>query len=201
MTLLLLILNFLVSWLNAWGCGKSWNETRHVGGPAHLMNWAGAVMSASGFTWCYALIGAFLGGSLTHEVDGKAVPYLSAQAVDAVCQAGYLAVILPVIGSGLAITVHSWAVFWRRRTFGDGALAGYNTFANVYNLAGAVRHVPEAGSGLGKFFDGDDKGKGLVVLIVLAAACAGVLTTYTIVTSTARSTALSRGLRYANGRA
>lgn len=199
MIVLLWLLNFVISFFNAWGCGKSWTETKHFGGISHFMNWMGATMSASGFTWCYTILACLLGGNITHTVDGRAVPYLSAAQIAAVAQAGYLLVIFPVIGSGIAITVHSWMAFKRRRTLANGALAGYNTFADVYNIYEASRAVPSATRGLGKFFggDSDDKGKLLVLAIVVAAALAGVLTTYTIITTVARSTARDRALQYA----
>lgn len=55
MVVLIWFLNVVLSAVNAWGCGKSWTETKHAGGLAHFMNWMGAVMSASGFTWCYTI--------------------------------------------------------------------------------------------------------------------------------------------------
>jgi hypothetical protein len=190
--------NFAISWLNAWGCGKSWTETKRFGGMAHFMNWMGAIMSASGFTWCYTLLACFVGSQFTHTVDGKVVPYLTQPQVMAVVQAGYLLVIFPIIGSGIAITIHSWVAFKRNKSFGNAALASYNTFADIYNIYEATRAVPEAAKGLGKFFDSDDAGKNLVILIVIAALLGGILTTYTILTSTARSTARERALRYAD---
>ncbi len=200
MIVLIWFLNFIISGFNAWGCGKSWTETKHLGGISHFMNWMGAIMSASGFTWCYTILACVLGGNLTHTVDGKVVPYLTPEQIMAVAQAGYLLIIFPIIGSGLAITIHSWVAFQRRRSFANAATAGYNTFAQLYNTYQAFQAVPSAGRGLGKFFSGDDKGKNLVLLIVVAAALAGVLTTYTIITLTARSTAMNRAFKYATNR-
>jgi len=193
------ILNFVISWANAWGCGKSWTETKHLGSWSHFMNWMGAIMSASGFTWCYTLLACFFGGSLTHEVNGQVVPYLSAMQVEAVASAGYLLIIFPILGSGLAITIHSWVTFARNRSFGNAAMAGYNTFADLYNTYNAIRDVPSAWGSVRKLLksNSDEKGKLIVLYIVVFAALAGILTTYTILTTTARNTARSRALKYA----
>lgn len=201
MIVLLWVANFVISWVNAWGCGKTWNETRSVGGAAHFMNWMGAIMSASGFTWCYTLLGGFVGTLVHHKNDaGVSVPYLSPEAFQAMMSLGYLVVILPILGSGLAIMLHSWGVFWRRRTFVDGAVAGYNTFAEVHNIYSAATHIPGAVRNVGGFFGGSSSSSdddGPVGLLVLAALIGGILTTRAIIRSTARSTASTRYLRYA----
>ena len=49
------LLNFGISLWNAYAVGKSWVEARAAGGWPRIMCWSGAVMSASGFTWCYLI--------------------------------------------------------------------------------------------------------------------------------------------------
>lgn len=197
MIVLLWILNFVISWFNAWGCGKTWNETKHVGGWPHFLNWMGAVMAASGFTWCYMVILGVAGATIPFEQDnGTVAPLLSPDSLAAFASLGYLVIIGPILGSGLAITVHSWGVFWRRKSLGNGAVAGYNTFAQIYNMYGAVQHVPSAFKEVSEFFgkDSEDgKGKGKIVLILVAlAVLGGILTTWAIIRRTARSTAATR---------
>jgi hypothetical protein len=198
--LLLFILNLGISWLNAWGCGKTWNETKSVGGFPHFMNWMGAIMAAVGFTWCYLVVIGLIGPHIPIEQDdGTTEMLMTMEMQKAFFDLGYIAIIIPCIGSGLAITVHSWGVFWRRRTFADGAVAGYNTFAEVHNIYSAVRHLPGAIDNVGDFFRSDDSsdGKGTIVLILAAVAIlGGVLTTYFIIKNTAKSTALSRRYHY-----
>ncbi len=184
------VLNLVLSALNAWGCGRSWNETKHSGGVPHLMNWAGAVMSSSGFTWCYLVLAAFV-GSLVPGEGGK--PLLSPDSVSAVLSLGYLVLFVPLIGSGVAVTIHSWAVFYRRRSLMDGVTAGYNTFATIYNVHGAVKAVPSPIDVLRGFFkkgSGKEGGAGALVLILVPVALlAGCLTTYSIVRTVSRSVA------------
>lgn len=197
----LLALNFAISWLNAWGCGKTWTETRHAGSVPHFMNWMGAVMSACGFTWCYLLVFGFIAAQvpITNEETGLSAPLLTMEQVSMFFDLGYLVIILPVIGSGLAITVHSWGVFYRRRSLGDGLVAGWNTLAQVNNLYGAVQHVPLALDNVTGFFgsksSGDRDAKGLVGLLAVAAVLAGIVTTATIISYVSKSTALTRRMR------
>ena len=47
------VLNFGISVWNAYAVGKVWVEARHENGWHRFMCWMGAVMSASGFSWCY----------------------------------------------------------------------------------------------------------------------------------------------------
>lgn len=184
------ILNLAISAFNAWAVGKFWVETKAAGGMARLMAWCGAVMSASGFTWCYLVLVAKIGV----QIPGKY--HLPEPWAIGVFELGYLIIILSVIGSGLAITVQSWAHFWRERSLASGAVAGWNTFADIYNIASAMRGVPDAVADLGKLFSGgskaeDDDVKSLVVLVVvgLALLCVlgGILTTTWIIRSTARN--------------
>lgn len=194
---LLLIFNFAVSWFNAWSVGRSWNETKAVGGLTRFMAWCGAVMSASGFTWCYLVILTLINSAMPHKWQ------LPQKYSDAVMALGYLVIILPVIGSGIAITVQSWAYFWRERSFKNGAVAGYNTFADIYNIYESVRAIPEALDIVGKAFGGssddDDEGGGRLVLIVIALVglclIGGILTTTGIIRCTARREAQGQKFR------
>ena len=196
MILLVWILNYVISWLNAWGCGKTWTESKYAGGWPHFLNWCGAIMAASGFTWCYLVLFGFFGGSFPIEQDdGTTAPLLDAESLQAFADLGYMLVVFPIIGSGIAITVHSWGVFWRERNFKNGAVAGWNSFAQVYNMVSAFEHVPRATSGLGDFFKGDSDKKGAVVILVVLAALAGIVHTYLIITKVARATAKDRWLQ------
>ncbi len=200
MIVLFWLLNFSISWLNAWGCGKTWTESKHAGGVPHFLNWCAAIMSAAGFTWCYLVILGGIGTVIPIKGDdGVTAPLLSGASAQAFADLGYLLVVFPILGSGLALTVHSWGVFWRQRNFSSGAVAGWNSFAQVYNTMSALEYVPAASRGLSRFF-GDsktkDKAKALVLVLVALAAIGGILTTRAILRSTARATAMNRGFRY-----
>lgn len=195
MIVLVWFLNFGVSWLNAWGCGKTWNETKHSGGIPRFMNWMGATMSACGFSWCYMIV-LLAAGSVIPTGSGPAAHLLVPQPmIDVTASMAYLALIGPILGSGIAITVHAWGVAYRRRSFGSEAVAAYDTWAQIYNIHGAMEYVPEATSKIEDFFKSDDSDddKWLIVIALVAAVLAGgLLTTRAIIRSTAKSTAMSR---------
>lgn len=179
----LLLLNFAISWFNAASVGRGYAEAKAAGGFAIFLAWCGLVMSACGFTWTYV---AILG--LGAEAAGKITPEQAALVFDL----GYVVIIFPVLGSGLAIMVESWASFYRKRTLGSGARAAWNTYAQISNSIEAYRGF---GPALGRVLDGlggkkgskGSKGGGgaIVVLIVVLALAGGALTTAAIFRSSA----------------
>lgn len=189
MLFLFLAVNFAISWFNAWSVGRSWAEAKAVGGFPRLMAWMGACMSACGFTWCYSVV-VVLVLSLFTTVPPKLVIGIE--------DLSYLVIILPVIGSGFAITVQSWAAFWKNRTFGNGAVAGFNTAAEIYDIYEASRSIPSAFGGVVDLFKSDDDKDGrlaaLAVLVVLLAVAGGVLTTRAILLAAARNVAFEARL-------
>lgn len=193
---LLLVWNFFVSILNAWSCGRSWAEAKAMGGMARFMEWCCAIMSACGFTWCYLVLFVLIG----QAIPGKY--HLPDKYANAVFAIGYLIIILPVLGSGIAMTIQSWSYFWRERNFKNGAVAGYNSFAQIYNTYEAVHAIPECFSILKNVWDtedSDDAGKSLLfaLLVTVAIACliGGILTTTLIIRCTARSVAQDQMVR------
>ena len=181
----LMLLNFGISWFNAWSVGKAWVETKEIGGWSRILAWCGAVMSACGFTWVYLILlalGAYALGWLTEEY------------VEAMLSLGYLVIILPMIGSGLGITIDSWARLARRKDWTSGGVAGWNTFAQGYNTYQAVSAIPDALDSVLKAFTGKKSGKNgamaaLVIILVILAVTGGAMTTAAIIRATARSDA------------
>jgi hypothetical protein len=104
-----------------------------------------------------------------------------------------------VIGTGIAITIDSWAHFWRKRSFGNGAVAVWNTFADFYNIYQATRALPGAFDSIGDLFDSDSDNPGLtliVIFLVAASVIGGILTTVAIVRVTSRNHASALTARY-----
>lgn len=58
MLLLMLVLgvNLVISFLNARNVGRVWAETKAVGGWIRVLAWCGAIQSAIGFTYVYAVL-------------------------------------------------------------------------------------------------------------------------------------------------
>ena len=202
----LVVLNFVISIFNAWSVGRSWVETRVAGGFVRFMAWMGAVMSACGFSWCYLVIIASA---------ATAAHRLPPAYIGAMLSLGYLVIIGPLLGSGVAITIESWAIFWRRRSLGSAAVAGYNTFADIYNFYEAAHYVPTAWdtvkdlllpkkrSSSSSSSSSDGEGGGFAWLAILLAAAAvfgGVITAAAIIRTTSERTARARLFRYSGDR-
>ena len=71
----------------------------------------------------------------------------------------YVLIIIPALGSGFAITIHSWIAFAREKSLANLGMAGWNTFAQAYNTYNAVQNFGAAFSNvsesLGGLFSGD----------------------------------------------
>lgn len=179
MLLLVFLLNLAISIWNSYAAGAMWTESKIIGGYMRFMTWCGLIMAASGMTWCYLVLFAFFGAAA-----GK----LSPEDVDLMLKMGYLVIILPILGSGLAIWGESVASAWRERSFGSIARAGWNTYAQANNMWNAAKHAPgifeevlEAlTSSKGSRKSSKDSGALVLVLLVLVALSAGILTTMAI---------------------
>jgi hypothetical protein len=194
MMLFLLVVNFAISWMNAHYVGKAWAESKVVGGWPRVMAWCAAIMSASGFTWCYLTVISLLiaaGGWLPMEY------------VKVALELGYVLVVFPILGTGMAIWVDSLIEAWKRRDILSVGTAAWNTFAQVHNVYSAASNLPGIFEHLGDAFNGaeDDDLKLrlllIAILIVLFAAAGGVFTTFAIVRSSAREVAQARRFEYA----
>lgn len=189
---LLFLVNFGISWFNAYSVGRSWADSKVVGGWPRFMTWCGAVMSACGFTWCYLIVLAMVAGT-----SGLLPPHY----VKAMLELGYVIIIFPILGSGLAITIDSITTAYRDRRAGNIGVAAWNTFAQVHNTYEAVSGLPGIFGDLTKTLsegDDDDTSGKLVILVfllVLVALSAGALTTAAIIRRTARNYA--QNLAYA----
>ena len=179
--------NFGISWWNARCCGKAWVETKHIGGWQRFMNWMGAIMSASGFTWCYLFLLVLLAYHFqpSYLKPGQA-PIITGNTVSAAISLGYLILLPGFLFSGLMIWLDSLVNAWRQRDLPSIGRAAWNTYAQIHNTYSAYSGVSGAMSSLKKFFAGDSKdsknGGGLIVILLVALALlGGVLTTWGII--------------------
>jgi hypothetical protein len=175
LALIFWFLNLGISIWNAYAVGTAWVETKHAGGWPRFMAWMGAMMSALGFTWCYALFAAFVLGAM-----GK----LDETGVEGVVYLGYLIVVPGILFSGVMIMIDSWSRAYRKRTVANVGVAGYNTFANAYNAYNAVRTVPLAWEKVMDALKPKNKDSAqafLIILVVIVALGCGIITTWVIV--------------------
>jgi hypothetical protein len=177
------LLNFGISAWNAYAVGLAWVESKHAGGWPRAMAWAGAVMSAVGFSWCYLIVLAFI----AHGLD-----WLSADDIALMLRLGYVLLIPAILASGLMITLDSWARAYRQRTIGSIGIAAWNTYAQIHNTFNAIRNYDQAfGSVLDALrnrgdsgSDKKDNGAGALILVfvlVIVALFSGALTTMVII--------------------
>ena len=173
--LFFLVLNFGISFWNAYAAGAYFTESKIIGGWTRFITWCALVMSACGFTWVYLTLltmGAVAGHWLTPE-DGELMFKL-----------GYLIIILPVLGSGFGLWINSLVNAYRQRTFGNFAVAGWNTYAQFRNTWEAASNAPNF---LRDVIDGlssknrksskDGAAAILLILLVILAVAGGAITT------------------------
>jgi len=189
---LMWLLNFGISIWNAYAVGKSWAEAKAVGGWQRIMCWSGAVMSASGFSWCYLILLGAIGAHFEFIDEAQLAVALNL---------GYILLIPGILLSGLMIALDSWARAFRQGGFLNYGAAIYNTYAQIHNTYSAITSFGEAFSNVRDFFGGtggsrsrDDKDDGraifMVVLLVIAALAAGILSTMFIIRKVAATTPL-----------
>jgi hypothetical protein len=174
----LLAWNGLISWVNAWVCGKNWIESKAVGGWARVLVWCGAVQSAIGFS--SIILMALLGvAHLFHVLPPKLE--------HAALSLWYLLIIVPALGTGFAILVESWRVALRDRSLLNLGTAGYNTVAMWHNAAGAWDGIGRAFADVASVIpsgDEDDAEAGLLLLafaMVVTALAAGIFLTAALI--------------------
>lgn len=174
------ILNFAISVWNAYAVGKVWVDARHAGGYRRFMCWMGAVMSASGFTWCYLVFLVLTAHYFWPDTVQEDV-------VRAALNLGYVILLPFILFAGYAITLDSWAQAYRRGGWLNYGAAAWNTYASIHNTYSAWRNMGGAFASLGNFFKGrsrsDDKGGAIIVVILLVALAlfGGILTTAVII--------------------
>lgn len=100
---------------------------RRLGPPA---GWCGAIQSAAGFTFVYAVVVGYIAVS---------TGYLPAAMLGVMMNLIYIMLIVPLIGSGIFITIQSWIAFARDKSLSNLGVAGWNTFAQAYNTYNAIQ--------------------------------------------------------------
>lgn len=191
-----MILNLVISFLNARNVGRIWAETKAVGGWIRLLAWCGAIQSAVGFTFVYAIVVSYIAVS---------TGYLPTSMLGLLSSLIYLMIIVPAIGSGIIITIQSWINFAREKSLMNLGVAGWNTFAQAYNTYNAIQSFGPAldtvQEGLGGLFDGDGDSDNSTMRVLLLAAIillAGVMTTTVIIRRYEASLPVSEAVRSGN---
>ena len=172
----LLALNAVISWWNCKAVGGIWVEARQMGGFMRVLAWCGAVQAAVGFSSVLIFGMAFA---------AYAFGYLPKEYASAAISLWYLLIIVPAIGTGLIITVHSLITAWRERNIANMGVAAWNTFASGMNVYNAFSGIPDAWEAVGAVLGGkgkkDDNKSALLILIVVVAIAGGILITMSLI--------------------
>lgn len=183
--ILLLVVNFLISWANADYVGRYWSESKEVGGSFRSYVACGYVMAVAGFTMVYGCVLLLIAPIFLQAAgcDTEIIIKVEMLASDML----YLLVIVTVILSGFRIWIGSLRTAWEERSFSHIAAAGWNTFARIHNGINFARNAPSA---FGRVFNAlfGIKGSGskskkndavvitLVITIVVLAILSGYFT-------------------------
>jgi len=169
MFILMLVVNFAISWFNAHSVGKYWSESKEIGGSVRVSVVVGYIMSIIGFTMVY---GCLL--LLAFPYVAPLIPALSdidtTQIMQLTSDLLFLLVGTAIVPLGIFIWFQSAVTFWKRKSLTNGAVFGWNTFAQVRNTITYARNAPSAVGRIAETLFGGKgkKKKGNEVLILVA---------------------------------
>ena len=133
MMLIVLLLNLGISFWNAKQAGSIWAESKGLGGWVQVLAWCAAIQSAIGFTYVYTVVIAFVANSFG---------YLSASSLGVLFNLMYLMIILPLLGTGLAITISSWIAASREKSLASLGIGAKGLEAQTPQEAADAHDAP-----------------------------------------------------------
>ncbi len=163
--LLVLALNFIISWANSTYVGRYWSESKQVGGSFRVYIIVGYIMAIAGFTMVYSYILLLITPFILEiaEVDRETILLFEQFASDLV----YLFCVITIIPTGFYIWIRSLKNFFEQKTLSTGLTAGYNTFAQLHNTIDMARNAPSAlGRVIETLFGGKGKKKDNTIIIL-----------------------------------
>lgn len=175
--ILLLLVNGIISFWNAKEAGKIWAEAQSLGGWIQTVTWCTVIQSALGFSYIYVY---FL-STIAYKIH-----VLSYSTISIIYDLSFFVIILPLVGTGSIMMIESWIQAKRERSLLSLGIAGWNTFASIYNAYHVIQNFSSAFNNVKNFFgdfsgDSDDDDKLNVIVIVAVALLAGIITTMVIV--------------------
>jgi hypothetical protein len=171
--LAVLVLNVLISIWNCYAVGTAWKDTMSIGGVFNkLVLWSAVIQSGIGFSMPILIGLTYVSVSyLTSGTDPSLTAEEGRQMIQWIFSLWYVAVIFPILGSGMAIWAHSLRVAYQRRDFSSIAAAGWNSYAQIHNMVSAAHNLGGALGNVGELFaaamKGKSNGKGKVAILVL----------------------------------
>lgn len=153
--ILLLGVNFAISWSNAKAVGRYWSESKQVGGSFRAGIICGYIQAIFGFTMVYSYV-LMLIAPVLMRAKGVDEGFIA----DFEILTGnltYLLVAIPIIGSGFRIWFTSLKSAWEQRSLRTIATAGWNSYAQIHNTISFARNAPSALKSISSFFGGSKK--------------------------------------------
>ena len=165
--MLLLVLNFIISWSNASYVGRYWSESKKIGGSFRVNIIVGYIMAIAGFTMVYGYILLLICPFILQiaGIEQELILQFEQLASDLI----YLFCVLTIIPTGFYIWLKSLKNFWERKTLSSGLIAGYNSYAQIHNVVSTARNAPSAfGRVIKALFGGKSKKKGETYIVIFA---------------------------------
>ena len=165
--LLVLVVNFGISWANASYVGLYWSESKKIGGSFRAYIIAGYIMAIAGFTMVYGYILLLVSPIILQlaEVDTNTILMFEQLSSDLI----YLFCVVTIVPTGFYIWIRSLKDFWEEKTLANGLTAGWNSFAQIHNTVSVARNAPSALERVAEsLFGGKGKKKDNTLLVLLA---------------------------------
>lgn len=165
--LLVLVVNFGISWANASYVGRYWSESKKIGGSFRAYIIAGYIMAIAGFTMVYGYILLLVSPIILQlaEVDTNTILMFEQLSSDLI----YLFCVVTIVPTGFYIWIRSLKDFWEEKTLANGLTAGWNSFAQIHNTVSVARNAPSALERVAEsLFGGKGKKKDNTLLVLLA---------------------------------
>lgn len=184
----LLALNIAIATWNCYVVGVSRQVVRAQGGAfLRFVLWSAKFQAGIGFSMPLLILFAFLATAwLTTGEEPKLTPEEAKQFMKAIFDLWYVAIIIPLLGTGLAITIHSVKSALERRDFASVGSAVYNVGAQLHNTWGAIQHTGEAASEVGEFvsetLSKSRDGRVFILFLLLAAVAFSLIGGFMIAT-------------------
>lgn len=190
MIFLLICLNVAIAWWNCYAVGSVWRDTKAFGSTFDkALAYSAAIQSIAGFSVPILLGLTWLATAYLQTGDTPSEPETIAAIWQGVFSFWYLAVIIPVVGSGFIIWGHSMKVAYQRRDFGSIATASWNTFAQAHNTIGMINNLGPVGDAFaGAMKNKDLAVPALVIGLVLVSLLGSVLITVLLIQHYSRKT-------------
>ena len=181
--ILLLGVNFTISWSNAKAVGRYWSESKQVGGSFRAEIICGYIQAIFGFTMVYSYV-LMLIAPVLMRAKGVDEGFIADFEV-LTGNLTYLLVAIPIVGSGFRIWFTSLKSAWEQRSLRTIATAGWNSYAQIHNTISFARNAPSALKSISNFFGGSKKRSSskndgaiimFAILVVIVALLGGYFT-------------------------